>query len=105
MSLCTLKTQKKDSQLIGQFGVGFYSAFMVAKSVKVYSHSWKKDEPGHVWSSDGSGSYEVEAVADHIADTLFIGDARVRRVEVKIVKLALATAAESIGMTLVRERP
>lgn len=47
----------------------------------------------------------VEAVADHIAETLFVGDARVRRVEVKIVKLALSTAAESIGMTLVRERP
>jgi TNF receptor-associated protein 1 len=54
----------KNSNLIGQFGVGFYSAFMVAKSVKVYSHSWKKDEPGHVWTSDGSGSYEVEEVAD-----------------------------------------
>ena len=46
----------KNSNLIGQFGVGFYSAFMVAKSVKVYSHSWKAGEPGHVWSSDGSGS-------------------------------------------------
>src|SRR6187549_1079782 len=43
----------KNSNLIGQFGVGFYSAFMVAKSVKVYSHSWKAGEPGHVWSSDG----------------------------------------------------
>lgn len=51
---------QKNTNLIGQFGVGFYSAFMVAKSVKVYSHSWKKDEPGHVWSSDGSGSYEIE---------------------------------------------
>ncbi len=50
----------KNSNLIGQFGVGFYSAFMVAKSVKVYSHSWRKDEPGHVWTSDGSGSYTVE---------------------------------------------
>jgi TNF receptor-associated protein 1 len=50
----------KNANLIGQFGVGFYSAFMVAKSVKVYTHSWKKDEPGHVWTSDGSGSYEIE---------------------------------------------
>ncbi len=50
----------KNSNLIGQFGVGFYSAFMVAKSVKVYSRSWRAGEPGHVWSSDGSGSYEVE---------------------------------------------
>ncbi len=54
----------KNSNLIGQFGVGFYSAFMVAKSVKVYSKSWRATEPGHVWSSDGSGSYEVEEVDD-----------------------------------------
>ena len=51
------------SNLIGQFGVGFYSAFMVAKSVKVYSRSWRTAEPGHVWTSDGSGSYEIEEVA------------------------------------------
>ena len=50
----------KNSNLIGQFGVGFYSAFMVAKSVKVYSHSWRAAEPGHVWTSDGSGTYEIE---------------------------------------------
>jgi TNF receptor-associated protein 1 len=53
---------QKNSNLIGQFGVGFYSAFMVGKTVKVYSRSWKKDEPAHVWTSDGSGSYEVEEV-------------------------------------------
>jgi molecular chaperone HtpG len=51
---------QKNASLIGQFGVGFYSAFMVAKSVKVYSHSWRAAEPGHVWSSDGSGSYAIE---------------------------------------------
>jgi molecular chaperone HtpG len=50
----------KNTNLIGQFGVGFYSAFMVAKSVKVYTHSWRKDEPGQLWTSDGSGSYAIE---------------------------------------------
>src|SRR5471030_1256503 len=55
---------QKNSGLIGQFGVGFYSAFMVAKSVKVYTHSWKKDEPGHVWTSDGAGSYTIEPAED-----------------------------------------
>jgi len=55
---------QKNDNLIGQFGVGFYSAFMVAKSVKVYARSWKSDEPGHVWSSDGSGSYEIEEASD-----------------------------------------
>jgi molecular chaperone HtpG len=54
----------KNDNLIGQFGVGFYSAFMVAKTVKVYSRSWKTDEAGHVWTSDGSGSYTVEEAAE-----------------------------------------
>ena len=49
----------KNSNLIGQFGVGFYSVFMVAKSVRVYSRSWRAAEPGQVWTSDGSGSYEI----------------------------------------------
>lgn len=47
----------------------------------------------------------IEAVADHIAETLFVQDKRVRRVEVKIVKLAIAEAGEQIGITLVRHRP
>lgn len=46
----------------------------------------------------------IEAVADHIAETLFVQDKRVSRVEVKIVKLAIAEAGESIGITLVRHR-
>jgi len=53
---------EKNENLIGQFGVGFYSAFMVAKEVKVYSRSWKEDEPGHVWTSSGAGEYEIEEV-------------------------------------------
>ncbi|MBX3594655.1 dihydroneopterin aldolase [Sphingomonas sp.] len=46
----------------------------------------------------------IEGVADHIADTLFITDARITRVEVEIVKLAIAEADERIGITLVRHR-
>jgi 7,8-dihydroneopterin aldolase/epimerase/oxygenase len=46
----------------------------------------------------------IEAVADHIADTLFIGDPRITRVEVEIVKLAIAEAGERIGITMVRHR-
>lgn len=53
---------EKNANLIGQFGVGFYSAFMVAEFVSVYSHSWREGEAGHVWTSDGSGSYEIEEV-------------------------------------------
>ena len=43
-------------------------------------------------------------MADHVCETLFLADARVSRVEVKIVKLAVAEAGESIGITLVRHR-
>ena len=46
----------------------------------------------------------VEAVAEHICETLFLQDARVQRVAVKIVKLAIAEAGESIGITLTRDR-
>jgi dihydroneopterin aldolase len=46
----------------------------------------------------------IEAVADHICDTLFVQDARIEAVTVKIVKLAIAEKGESIGMTLTRER-
>ncbi|ETW10471.1 hypothetical protein H310_00768 [Aphanomyces invadans] len=48
--------------IIGKFGVGFYSAFMVADKVEVYSASALGDGSGHVWTSDGSGSFEVRAV-------------------------------------------
>jgi len=51
---------KKAAGLIGQFGVGFYSAFMVAKSVRVYTHSWRQSEPGLLWTSDGGGSFAIE---------------------------------------------
>ncbi|MSU65581.1 MAG: molecular chaperone HtpG [Opitutus sp.] len=54
---------QKNANLIGQFGVGFYSAFMVAKTVKVYTHSWRAGEPGQLWESDGSGNYSVEESA------------------------------------------
>jgi 7,8-dihydroneopterin aldolase/epimerase/oxygenase len=46
----------------------------------------------------------VEAVAEHICETLFLADRRVRRVEVRIAKLAIAEAGESIGIRLVRHR-
>lgn len=46
----------------------------------------------------------IEAVADHICETLFVGDARIGAVTVRIVKLAIAEAGEAIGITLRRER-
>lgn len=49
---------KKDVSLIGQFGVGFYAAFMAAARVRVQSRSWDGSE-GHEWVSDGTGSYTI----------------------------------------------
>ena len=46
----------------------------------------------------------IEAVADHICETLFLQDERVEAVTVKIVKLAISEAGERIGITLTRER-
>eukprot|EP00607_Mallomonas_marina_P007335 CAMPEP_0182419894 /NCGR_PEP_ID=MMETSP1167-20130531/4234_1 /TAXON_ID=2988 /ORGANISM="Mallomonas Sp, Strain CCMP3275" /LENGTH=560 /DNA_ID=CAMNT_0024595041 /DNA_START=430 /DNA_END=2112 /DNA_ORIENTATION=- len=53
--------------IIGQFGVGFYSAFMVAKEVSVQSRSASEpSEEGFLWRSDGSGDYTVTPVTDSI---------------------------------------
>ena len=50
---------KSINDLIGQFGVGFYAAFMVAQSIDVTSRSYKNDEPAAVWHSDGAGTFTV----------------------------------------------
>ncbi len=50
---------KKDVNLIGQFGVGFYSAFMAGSKVCVQSRSWDGTE-GNEWESDGSGSFTIK---------------------------------------------
>lgn len=54
--------QLKDSNnidIIGQFGVGFYSAFMVAKKIQVITRSYK-DEKGYIFESDGEDSYTID---------------------------------------------
>ncbi|HEY1081817.1 MAG TPA: molecular chaperone HtpG [Prosthecobacter sp.] len=55
-----------DANLIGQFGVGFYSAFMVAEEVQVYTHSWKNEGEHLVWSSTGTGTYDIEEAPDQV---------------------------------------
>jgi molecular chaperone HtpG len=52
---------QKDVSLIGQFGVGFYAAFMAGHKVTVQSRSWDGSE-GHEWVSDGSGSFTISEV-------------------------------------------
>src|SRR3954465_9614256 len=50
---------KKDSNLIGQFGVGFYSAFMVADRVEVISRKATEDK-AWLWTSDGKSGFDIE---------------------------------------------
>jgi molecular chaperone HtpG len=50
--------QQKDSQLIGQFGVGFYASFMVAHKVEVLSKKAGEDQ-AYLWSSTGDGEFEI----------------------------------------------
>ena len=52
------------TNLIGQFGVGFYSAFMVASEVRVYTRSYREDGENLVWISDGQGEYRIERTPD-----------------------------------------
>ena len=56
--------KKPDVGLIGQFGVGFYSAFMVAKKVTVLSRSFVPEEQGWQWSSEGMGGYDLAPAGD-----------------------------------------
>jgi TNF receptor-associated protein 1 len=56
--------KKPDVGLIGQFGVGFYSAFMVAKRVTVLSRSFEPEEQGWQWTSEGGGGYELAPAPD-----------------------------------------
>jgi len=53
------KDSAKDSGIIGHFGLGFYSAFMVAEKVEIITKSFKKDAAAH-WTCDGSPEYTLE---------------------------------------------
>lgn len=53
------KYKKDANSIIGHFGLGFYSAFMVAKKVEVITKSWKEDAPAMKWECDGSPEYTM----------------------------------------------
>jgi molecular chaperone HtpG len=56
---------KPDLSLIGQFGVGFYSAFMLAEKVEVITRSYR-EEKGWRWESDGTGRFTISAVEEDV---------------------------------------
>ena len=55
-----LKKYKDEANIIGNFGLGFYSAFMVAKKVEVKTKSYKKSAKGITWSCKGNPDYTIE---------------------------------------------
>ena len=57
------KDSAKDSGIIGHFGLGFYSAFMVAEKVEILTKSYK-DEPAVRWICDGSLEFTLEETTD-----------------------------------------
>ncbi|MEC4053620.1 molecular chaperone HtpG [Myroides odoratimimus] len=90
------KDSAKDTGIIGHFGLGFYSAFMVADKVEIFTKSFK-DEPAAHWTCDGSPEYTLEAcdkttrgteIVLHIAeDSLdFLEDYKIRELLVKYNK-------------------
>lgn len=54
-----LKKEEK-IDLIGKFGVGFYSSFMVAEEINIYTKSYKKGSSGYLWTSGGDNSYTIK---------------------------------------------
>jgi molecular chaperone HtpG len=65
--LKTLQESKNDANnIIGKFGVGFYSVFMVAKEVVIKSKSFKSDAPAIEWKSDGLGDFEIKEIDEKL---------------------------------------
>jgi len=54
------KEEKKDSGIIGHFGLGFYSAFMVSRKVEIKTKSYKKKEKACIWECDGSPNFSLK---------------------------------------------
>lgn len=84
-----LKANKNDANLIGQFGVGFYSAFMVAEKVTVFTRSYQPGESGWVWASDGRTGYEIEPAGELSRGTKIV-------VQLKDTEFAQASNIERI---------
>ncbi|MFC2083824.1 molecular chaperone HtpG [Bacteroidota bacterium] len=62
-----LSSDSEDANnIIGKFGVGFYSVFMVAEKVEIVTKSYQEKELAHKWISDGLGSYEISEVSNDV---------------------------------------
>ena len=94
---------KQDMSLIGQFGVGFYSAFMVADRVEVKSRK-AGDSEGWLWTSEGKGEFTVEPCPDAArgaAITLHLREGEDEYLEPSRLKRIIKTYSDHIGLPIV----
>jgi molecular chaperone HtpG len=94
---------KKDMSLIGQFGVGFYSAFMAADKVEVLSRK-AGDSEGWRWVSDGKGSFTIEPAADvrrGVRITLHLREGDEEYLEPHRLKEIVKTYSDHIALPIV----
>ena len=91
------KDTAKDAGIIGHFGLGFYSAFMVADKVEILTHSYQEGSQAVRWECDGSPAYSIEPIEKeghgteiilHIAEdsTEFLEESKIRQLLVKYNK-------------------
>lgn len=92
------KDSAKDSGIIGHFGLGFYSAFMVAEKVEILTKSYREENPAVRWICDGSPEFSLEETTDktdrgteiilHIAEdsTEFLEESKIRELLMKYNK-------------------
>ncbi len=85
------KSQNEEDQIIGHFGLGFYSAYMVASHVDIDTLSYRSDTPAAAWSCDGSTDYTLEegkrairgtTITLHIAEDSeeFLEESRIKQI-------------------------
>ena len=112
------KDAAKDSGIIGHFGLGFYSAFMVAEKVEIITKS-HKDEPAAHWTCDGSPEFSLEAsdktdrgteIVLHIAEdsTEFLEEARISELLLKYNKfmpVSIKFGTKEVNVALPEDAP
>ena len=100
--------QKQDAQLIGQFGVGFYSGFIVADKITVESRrAGLKAEEGVRWISGGTGDFEVEAItraARGTSITLHLRDDAEEYLNAWKLKQVIAKYSDHISLPILMEK-
>jgi molecular chaperone HtpG len=96
--------KKKDSNLIGQFGVGFYSVFMVADKVQVISKSVYEDsDKATLWESTGEEKYKLQEVTKEANGTdiiIYLNDENIEFAEEGRIKFLLEKYSQSINFPL-----